>query len=167
MSIFARSDLDRPEIPHRTVIRSGQPAIIGASRATVGDLAGIAHELGHCLYEESSEPSTLARQIASEIAAHVMEEEIVSEYFHIQGESDLLHMWSEYQRRIDIINVYFFLLEGHQIFGWDGAPESLFASPATAFRESLFVLPGYQIAYAEAALARLTRLSRTKQDNHS
>ncbi|WP_329312509.1 hypothetical protein [Streptomyces sp. NBC_01262] len=160
LRILAESSLREAGVPFRTVDdERGRPVILGQDGPTVEALAGVAHELGHCLFERRRPPVTMRAQFASERLAHRFEELLVAGYLRARGSAEECREWWAYQRRVDALNLYAFRLERSLMYGCpDGVPE-LMPESATAFRESLFIQPGYQVVYARASLARLARLA--------
>lgn len=154
--ILAESSLQEAGVPFRTVDdRHGRPVILGQDGPTVEALAGVAHELGHCLFERSRPPRTVQAQFASERLAHHFEERLVAGYLRERGSPEECQEWWAYQRRVDAMNLYAFRLERSLMYAGAEPVEELMPEPATAFRESLFILPGHQVVYARASLARL------------
>lgn len=141
----------------------GQLVVRGRDAPTLEAVAGIAHELGHCLYERARPVRCALGQIASERLAQALEERAAAQYLRRWGGPQERHTWWRYQRRVDAVNLHFFALERELMYGEGaGRAASLLPEPATALRESLFTLPGYQVVYARASLARLPTGRTTK-----
>ncbi|MFD7033114.1 hypothetical protein ACFWAR_34330 [Streptomyces sp. NPDC059917] len=152
--VLAQSRLDEP-VPFRSVDDDGRLVVHGRDAPTVEALAGIAHELGHCLYERARPVRCALGQLASERLAQRWEEQAVTAYLRTHGGPEEHLRWWACQRRQDALNLHFFLAERADLYGTeppDGFPRW---EGTGTFRESLFTLPGYQVVYARASLARL------------
>jgi len=154
--ILAQSRLDLP-VPFRSIDDGGRLIVHGQDAPTVEALAGIAHELGHCLYERARPVRCVLGQLASERLAQRLEEQVVAAYLRRYGSGEEYRQWWVCQRRQDALNLHYFLAERTAMYGTP--PPVPVAGPAldatSVFRESLFTLPGYQVVYARASLARL------------
>jgi hypothetical protein len=155
LRILTESSLDETGTPFRTVDRDGRAVILGCDGPTVEALGGVAHELGHCLFERARPVRSVRQQFGSERLAHALEERLVADYLREHGSPEECRDWWEYQRLVDAFNLYFFELERALMLGLPDAVEELMPEPATSFRESLFIVPGCQVVYARASLARL------------
>jgi hypothetical protein len=155
LRILAESSLDDAGTPFRTVDRDGRAVILGCDGPTVEALGGVAHELGHCLFERARPVRSVRQQFGSERLAHALEERLVADYLREHGSPEECRDWWAYQRCVDAFNLYFFELERALMLGLPDAVEELMPEPATSFRESLFIVPGCQVVYARASLARL------------
>ncbi|MCM2426185.1 hypothetical protein [Streptomyces sp. RKAG337] len=154
--ILAESSLQETGTPFRTVDDdSGRAIVLGQDAPTIDALAGIAHELGHCLYERARPGRSVRSQFASERLAHCLEERLVAAYLRERGSPEECRDWWSYQRRVDAHNLYFFRLERALMYEQPDSVPELMPESTTSFRESLFILPGYQVVYARASLARL------------
>jgi hypothetical protein len=155
--VLAESRLD-VAVPFRTVDDAlGRPVVHGRDAPTLEALAGIAHELGHCLYERARPVRCVRGQLASERVAHRWEEQAVAAYLRQYGSVEERRRWWVCQRRQDALNLHCFLAERAELYG---AAHSVPVAPvglgATGtFRESLYTVPGFQVVYARASLARL------------
>lgn len=160
--VLAESRLDVP-VPFRSVDDDGRLVVHGLDAPTVEALAGLAHELGHCLYERARPVRDVLGQLASERLAQRLEEQAVAAYLRRYGSAEECRQWWVCQRRQDALNLHYFLAERAELYGRpDPAPVAPVALDATStFRESLFTLPGYQVVYARASLARLPAAGRT------
>ncbi|MDG4864948.1 hypothetical protein P8605_43045 [Streptomyces sp. T-3] len=155
--ILAESSL-RDSGPFRSEpLDDGRLVVRGRDAPTVEALAGIAHELGHCLYEGARPVRSALGQLASERLAQCLEERVTDEYLMLRGSERERQAWWIYQRRVDAVNLYFFSRERSLMYGSAAARGAeLMPESATVLRESLFTLPGYQVVYARASLARLS-----------
>ncbi|MHC0430248.1 hypothetical protein ACX6XY_08665 [Streptomyces sp. O3] len=172
-AVLAASSLDETGTPFRSEPDDdGLLVVRGRDAPTVEALAGIAHELGHCLYERARPVRCALGQIASERLAQHLEEQATAQYLEARGGPRERRAWWVYQRRVDAVNLHFFALERSLTYGdgddsrggndsgsgsgIDGTPPpELLPETATVLRESLFTVPGYQVVYAHASLARL------------
>ncbi|UXY30516.1 hypothetical protein [Streptomyces sp. HUAS TT20] len=155
LRILAESSLAEHGTPFRTVGPPHAAVILGADGPTVGALAGVAHELGHCLYERSRPGTGIRARIASERLAHRLEEQLTAVYLREHGSAEECRRWWLYQRQVDAFNLYYFELERALMYEEADAVEELTTESASALRESLFIVPGSQAVYARASLARL------------
>ncbi len=153
--ILDESSLTLPGTPFRTVGEPASAVILGGDAPTVEALAGVAHELGHCLYERTRPGTGIRTQLASERLAHRLEEQLVAAYLAEHGSPEEVRAWWAYQRRVDSFNLYFFELERALLYEEPATVPELMPEAATSFRESLFIVPGCQAVYARASLARL------------
>ncbi len=149
-NIFADSELTSSR-RYRTITKSGNLAISGQNLNDIWSLSGIAHELGHCLYENNAKNSFL-KPFYSELIAHIFEEQIVS--LILRDEPSILKEWNHYQFSVDLLNLYFFILEWHPGFFEQQQRKVRFDPAALLFRESLFLIPGYQLVYGFASVWR-------------
>jgi hypothetical protein len=153
--ILAESSLSERGTPFRTVGPPHAAVILGADGPTLGALAGVAHELGHCLYERARPAAGIRARLASERLAHRLEEQLTAAYLREHGTPEEGHRWWLYQRRVDAFNLYYFELERALMYDEADTVEELTTESASALRESLFIVPGCQVVYARASLARL------------
>lgn len=131
-------------------------AIFGEDSATIGSLAGLAHELGHALYETQTAGAGLRHQIASETEAQKIEKAVVDEA--LSDCPDLLAEWHTYLTQVDRLNFYFYVWEMSLV---KAAPpvtqvfDEMTFDPSLMFlRETLVTATGYQMVYAAASWAR-------------
>jgi len=152
--ILAESSLQEAGTPFRTVDDdSGRAIVLGQDAPTVDALAGIAHELGHCLYERARPGRSVRSQFASERLAHCLEERLVAAYLRERGSPEECRAWWSTSAGWTPTTC--------TSSGWNGRSctkspppyRSLMPESTTSFRESLFILPGYQVVYARASLA--------------
>ncbi|WP_129306081.1 hypothetical protein [Streptomyces sp. L2] len=155
LRILAESSLAERGTPFRTVGPPHAAVILGADGPTLGSLAGVAHELGHCLYERARPGTGLRTRLASERLAHRLEEQLTAAYLREHGTAEEAHRWWLYQRQVDAFNLYYFELERSLMREEADTVEELTTESASALRESLFIVPGSQVVYARASLARL------------
>ncbi|MEH0517432.1 hypothetical protein QA942_27575 [Streptomyces sp. B21-106] len=153
--VLAQSSLDEPTTFRTVDDEHSRPVVHGQDGPTLGALAGVAHELGHCLYERARPVRTARGQLASERLAHRWEEQVVAAYLAARGGAEERRLWWLRQRRVDALNLHFFLAERAELYGPHDGFEALVSPRAGVFRESLFTVPGYQVVYARASLARL------------
>ncbi|WP_419992812.1 hypothetical protein [Streptomyces boninensis] len=157
--ILEASSLDEEGTPFRSEPGDdGQLVLHGQDAPTIEALAGVAHEVGHCLYERARPVRSTLGQIASERFAQYLEERATDAYLSRRGTERERRAWWVYQRRVDAVNLHFFTVERALIYGSAPVGE-LMPEPATVLRESLFTLPGYQVVYAHASLSRLPTAS--------
>ena len=109
-NIFVGSELNNSR-RYRTITKSENLAISGQNSNDIWSLSGLAHELGHCLYEKNVKNSYL-KPCYSELIAHILEEQIVS--FELRDEPFILKAWKRYQFYVDLINLYFLYMNGFQ-----------------------------------------------------
>lgn len=155
LRILAESSLTERGTPFRTVGPPHAAVILGADGPTLGALAGVAHELGHCLYERARPGTGLRARLASERLAHRLEEQLTAAYLREHGTPEEGHRWWLYQRQVDAFNLYYFELERALMYDEADTVEELTTESVSALRESLFIVPGCQAVYARASLARL------------
>ncbi|MFF4017258.1 hypothetical protein [Streptomyces sp. NPDC001843] len=155
LRILAESSLAERGTPFRTVGPPHAAVILGADGPTLGALAGVAHELGHCLYERVRPGTGIRARLASERLAHRLEEQLTAAYLREHGTPEEGHRWWLYQRQVDAFNLYYFELERALMYDEADKVEELTTESASALRESLFIVPGSQAVYARASLARL------------
>jgi hypothetical protein len=126
----------------------------GQDQHSFESLAGLAHELGHCLFERQVRTSG-AIDVISEAVAQYFESEVVSGYLRKENATSDLSTWLRYQDFVDSINLLFFLQEARDVFecGIPALPVR-FYDCMLVFRESLFTLPGYQRVYFQASVMR-------------
>ncbi|MFJ3232145.1 hypothetical protein [Streptomyces sp. NPDC086787] len=155
LRILAESSLAEPGTPFRTVGPPHSAVILGGDAPSVGALAGVAHELGHCLYERARPVRGIRARLASERLAHRLEEELTSAYLREHGSPEECHRWWLYQRQVDAFNLHYFEVERALMYEAADTVEELTSESASALRESLFTVPGCQAVYARASLARL------------
>ncbi|MEU6479286.1 hypothetical protein ABZ858_20820 [Streptomyces sp. NPDC047017] len=155
LRILAASSLAERGTPFRTVGPPHAAVILGADGPTLGALAGVAHELGHCLYERARPGTGIRARLASERLAHRLEEQLTAAYLRARGTPEEGHRWWLYQRQVDAFNLHYFELERALMYEEADAVEELTTESASALRESLFIVPGCQAVYARASLARL------------
>lgn len=148
--------------PHRLARDRAGARIVGDDAPKVSCLAGIAHELGHMLAEEDWASSGTPIAWRSEAVAHLFEEEIVAEVLREVGLGSFVAKWRQQQRAIDSLNFYAFFHELHEIQTKHATFPAWFGAGWIA-RESVFVSPGYQSAYAAASAMRLAHRGRMKQ----
>ncbi|MGW2640794.1 hypothetical protein [Streptomyces sp. NPDC001348] len=155
LRILAESALAERGTPFRTVGPPHAAVILGSDGPTLGALAGVAHELGHCLYERARPGPGIRARLASERLAHRLEEQLTAAYLREHGTLEEGHRWWLYQRQVDAFNLYYFELERALMYDEADTVEELTTESASALRESLFIVPGCQAVYARASLARL------------
>jgi hypothetical protein len=149
--------LSRKARPFRTVWVGGRPVIVGHNRRTCEALAGIAHEVGHYLVDSGILTGQLPPdEVVSEAVAHFLEEETVVEFLRSCGSTSAIRPWRAYQRTVDRLNLLAFLSEARRVLRTPlHSRESVtWATDAEVLRESMFVLPGYQLVYALASVLR-------------
>ncbi|MGW7385779.1 hypothetical protein [Streptomyces sp. NPDC054794] len=155
LRILAESSLAERDTPFRTVGPPHAAVILGADGPTVGALAGVAHELGHCLYERARPGTGIRARLASERLAHRLEEWLTAAYLREHGSPEECRRWWLYQRQVDAFNLHYFELERALMYEETDSVEELTTESVSALRESLFIVPGCQVVYARASLARL------------
>lgn len=160
-AIFARSRFAEGDRRFRTIEVRGKPCIAGEDGETFLHLAGIAHELGHCLFEDANGWHDARLLVESETCAHVVEDLLVREALERDPAAgpEPLCEWRAYQAKVDALNLHYFRLELQEIAG--GAPVlgPRFEVRFHVFRESYVVNPGYQTVYAIASLLRFWLLA--------
>ncbi|MEU6070185.1 MULTISPECIES: hypothetical protein [Streptomyces] len=155
LRILTESSLEEHGTPFRTVGPPHAAVILGADGPTVAALAGVAHELGHCLYERARPGTGIRARLASERLAHRLEEQLTAVYLREHGSAEECRRWWLYQRQVDAFNLHYFELERARMYEEADTVEELTTESASALRESLFIVPGSQAVYARASLARL------------
>ena len=154
--ILVRSRLREGDTRYRSERGEDGFRIQGESRPELWSLAGLAHELGHCLSEEARPVETLLDEIASEAFAQIHEQHVI---LGVLQSPDARTSWKQYQAAIDELNYAFFEWELAQIRNVAspvpevGGMERLRWS-GLLFRETLFTCPGYQLVYAAASWIR-------------
>lgn len=138
-------------IPFRSTAGSAG-RIYGRDAANVESLAGLAHELGHIEAEVRYPVSSLADQILSEVSAHLFESDMVISVIPSAQVPD----WQAYEAAVDRLNLRLCQLECGDILGLS-LTDDLFSECSLLFRDSYFVVPGYQLVNAYASRARMTR----------
>jgi hypothetical protein len=161
-AIFRRSAFIPGFTRYRTVERHGSSCIVGDAGTKVANLAGIAHELGHCLAEERRPVVSGLDLVISEASAQLLEEVMVQTFLdqRFGANESFGSQWSAYQRRVDLLNLHLFEMERHSIAGGMCAVEYLFEPHLLVFRESYFTMPGYQALSAVASMIRLRLIDR-------
>ncbi len=166
--ILDRSKLQEGDTRYRSDRGEGGFRIHGTSRPELWSLAGLSHELGHCLSEEARPVETLRDEIASEAFAQIHEQRVI---MSILGTASARASWIGHQDAIDELNFHFFEWEFEQIRSVDSAVPLFngaegFLASGLLFRETLFTCPGYQLVYAAASWIR-RNLARTKISTRS
>lgn len=161
--ILDQSVFEDPLTPFRTFNSSNGSIIVGFNDETIRSFAHIAHELGHCIFERMHGFDSLTKVIKSEAFAQIFELEAVRRLLQAEGSTEAVEDWLQYQSKIDDLNFCCFSYEGLKIFQNFHNPNcilaaALFGRTGIIFRESFFVMPGYQMVYAQASLKRLTWL---------
>jgi hypothetical protein len=152
--IFSRSKFTVGNRLFRTRLHRGQPVIEGEDAPSLSALAGIAHELGHCLAERHLLRRQRCDAAYSETVAHFFEELAVRDYLETQGSAREQVAWERYQRKVDGCNFFFFQEEARALRGLPRVRPRLFPPNTYVFRESLYSMPGYQVNYARASLTK-------------
>jgi hypothetical protein len=138
----------------RTSLIDGRIVIEGEDDQTYRSLFSITHELGHCLYETGAVIVPVVDDSASEAFAHLLEGIVMDPLLSAQTGK-----WQQdfhaYQRRIDALNLAYFGVESRLPNPWSISLRKLVSPTLDVFRESLFMLPGYQLHYANASFRRL------------
>lgn len=161
--LFARSKFQTGNLLYRTSLHRGRPIIEGDDGCSLSAMAGIAHELGHCLAESGALRGRPGNAVYSESAAHFFEEAAVHEHLELEGRASERAAWGRYQRKVDACNLLFFREEAHALTGSPAPRPRWFAGGTSLFRESLYTMPGYQLIYARASLARWRWLTGKKR----
>lgn len=155
--IFARSRFDEPG-RFVTEERDGLPCIAGSDGQLFGHLMGLAHELGHCLYEERWGFHGMARLLRSEASAFLIEDALVRAALPaLATERDserAATAWSLYRGRSDHVTFFFSDLEADDVFA--ATPRSALAQAFLASRPGYLESIGRQWVYAFAAAQRRT-----------
>lgn len=151
LRILSNAKLSAGDLRWRTELRNAEPSISGNDDRTIHSLGALAHELGHCLYEISSQDVVESKaQILSEASAMALEEWVVSEILPLA----LKEKWNSYQRQVDAFNDAFYYLES-------GGSIATFCEPhLLPLRESFYTAYGYQTTYRLASRIRSKALAR-------
>lgn len=157
-AIIERSEFRSGDVRYRTDIRDDKIFIGGDDGTTLMHYAGIAHELGHALYETKYGQGGSLSQIYSEAAALLCEESLVASVLETQEDQ---RAWHAHQRHIDLLNYCMFLVEaadlGFRLPVRHQEIATAFSPSLMPLRETMFTAVGYQLIYAEASWIRSKR----------
>jgi hypothetical protein len=150
-AVLSRADVSLSNRQFATLERDGQPCLHAPYGLKVRHLAGIAHELGHCLYESEHGWGSPSRAIVSEACALVAGEVAVREFLRDDqvAEAD----WHDYERRADQLAFLFFAVDHAEVAGCP-TPRLPFTPRLAVLRESYLSAPGYEIIYGAASALR-------------
>lgn len=181
-NILKLGEFKKGDHHYQTILKSGLPVPSGEDSQTLGSLTGLAHELGHCVWESKGIDYSLKGISDSETAAHLFEEYVVASILIEEGLKS--YDWHRYQTRIDALNLTLFLLEWEdfQSLASKEGGSSLLATPsrsplhfshdlkisplAMILRDTLCTMPGYQAAYAMASIQRLKLRSQAINNDY-
>jgi hypothetical protein len=161
-SIFDRSCFSDDDFRFQSKFNGTSSVIFGAKQNTWRALAGIAHELGHCLTENNFGHTGLAAQLRSEYFAQVLEEYLVLTELRRRKMHVEARQWIEYQRDVDKLNFYFAMREYEEISRNLVLVNRIVSEPAEALRETFYQQAGYQLVYGFASLGRWPGMAARK-----
>lgn len=159
--ILFNSQFTPNDLRYRSDWENGKIIILGEDSNNFLALSGIAHELGHCIAERLSCLDDYSKQIISEAYAQTLEELML--YSLLPGEEEKF-IWFNYQREIDSLNYYFYLLEISKLEKFSYVRQHIdlnfFDLNLLLLRQTFFTNIGYQSIYARASLIREKILNR-------
>lgn len=152
-AVFARSHWQPAARQFQTVERGGLPCIWGSDGRRFGHLIAIAHELGHCLFEERYGWRRTRDVFRSEASAAILEDALVRAALPTLGqELQLRASWHEYLQRSDGVTERFCELEACDVMA--GAKEAALPGELAWSRPSYLTRVGMQWVYGFAAAKR-------------
>lgn len=155
--IIAISDLKNKQVPLRSNWDGQNCSIHGYNDYSFLSLSRIIHEIGHCIFESAFKIRHWKQQLLSEAFAGLLEEKLSLHFLTLHTTKKECEHWCAYQRTIDILNIYCCLYEAKHFFNFTvKAALNTFKKPTLVLRESLYILPGYQLAYLASTLMKKT-----------
>jgi hypothetical protein len=155
--IFARSIWHSSAAAFETVESNGKPCIAGSDGRHLGHVLAIAHELGHCIYDEAHGWHTTRAVFESEAAAFVVEDVMVRAVLASVAADPrpALMDWSHYLALQDRVTGHFCRLETQELVDQEPLTGAATSPEFLCSRRSYVERIGMQWAYGFAAAARL------------
>jgi len=154
--VFARSFWHTNGAFFETVASEGKACIAGSDGPLLGHVLAIAHELGHCLYDEVNGWGSTAALFESEAAAFVVEDVMVRAVLASAADDPALALkdWSHYLELQDSVTRHFCRLETAEVIAGETELSRAASPEFLSSRRSYVERVGMQWAYGFAAATR-------------
>lgn len=149
----------------QTISKNDKSVILGENKNLVRNVRSLAHELGHCIYENTNPGWTFKNLVISEFVAITCEVTISNWIFQSLGYLEIENKNTQYTQQIMYLNEYFMHKEIHDIMYSSWEYSEYVNYDLCVFRKSYITATGLQLVYGIAnSLIGLYNIGSSKNE---